>query len=87
MVKVGQFLSSRFDVLPESVTRELSGLQDEVAPQPFELIRAAIEAEIGMPIDLAFAEINQEPIAAASLGQAYRAKLSQVWLQTWAPNR
>jgi predicted unusual protein kinase regulating ubiquinone biosynthesis (AarF/ABC1/UbiB family) len=76
MVKVGQFLSSRFDVLPESVTRELSGLQDEVAPQPFELIRAAIEAEIGMPIDLAFAEINQEPIAAASLGQAYRAKLS-----------
>jgi predicted unusual protein kinase regulating ubiquinone biosynthesis (AarF/ABC1/UbiB family) len=76
MVKVGQFLSSRFDVLPESVTRELSGLQDEVAPQPFELIQQAIEAELGMPTSLAFAEIDPTPIAAASLGQAYRAKLS-----------
>jgi predicted unusual protein kinase regulating ubiquinone biosynthesis (AarF/ABC1/UbiB family) len=76
MVKVGQFLSSRFDVLPESVTRELSGLQDEVAPQPFHLIQQAIEAELGMPIDVAFASIDQDPIAAASLGQAYRATLS-----------
>jgi predicted unusual protein kinase regulating ubiquinone biosynthesis (AarF/ABC1/UbiB family) len=76
MVKVGQFLSSRFDVLPESVTRELSGLQDEVAPQPFELIAKSIEAELGMPVEVAFAEIDQEPIAAASLGQVYRAKLS-----------
>ena len=76
MVKVGQFLSSRFDVLPESVTRELSGLQDEVAPQPFELIQQAIERELGMPTSVAFAEINPDPIAAASLGQAYRAKLS-----------
>ncbi|MFM6966248.1 MAG: ABC1 kinase family protein [Rhodoluna sp.] len=76
MVKVGQFLSSRFDVLPESVTRELSGLQDEVEPQPFELIVTAIERELGMSASVAFAEINPEPIAAASLGQAYRAKLS-----------
>jgi predicted unusual protein kinase regulating ubiquinone biosynthesis (AarF/ABC1/UbiB family) len=76
MVKVGQFLSSRFDVLPESVTRELAGLQDEVAPQPFELIQQAIEAELGMAASLAFTEINPEPIAAASLGQAYKAKLS-----------
>ena len=76
MVKVGQFLSSRFDVLPESVTRELSGLQDEVAPQPFEQIAKSIEAELGMPVEVAFAEIDQDPIAAASLGQAYRAKLS-----------
>jgi predicted unusual protein kinase regulating ubiquinone biosynthesis (AarF/ABC1/UbiB family) len=76
MVKVGQFLSSRFDVLPESVTRELAGLQDEVEPQPFELIQQAIEAELGMAITVAFAEIDQNPIAAASLGQAYRAKLS-----------
>ena len=77
MVKVGQFLSSRFDVLPESVTRELAGLQDEVEPQPFHLIQRAIEAELGMPVDVDFAEINPEPSAAASLGQAYRAKLSR----------
>ena len=76
MVKVGQFLSSRFDVLPESVTRELSGLQDEVAPQPFEIIAKSIEAELGIPVEVAFAEIDQDPIAAASLGQAYRARLS-----------
>ena len=77
MVKVGQFLSSRFDVLPESVTRELAGLQDEVAPQPFEMIQLAIEAELGMSASVAFAEIDPAPIAAASLGQAYRATLSK----------
>jgi predicted unusual protein kinase regulating ubiquinone biosynthesis (AarF/ABC1/UbiB family) len=77
MVKVGQFLSSRFDVLPESVTRELAGLQDEVAPQPFDVILQAIEAELGMTASVAFAEIDPTPIAAASLGQAYKAKLSE----------
>lgn len=76
MVKVGQFLSARLDVLPEEITRELSGLQDEVAPEPFERILKVIEAEIGMSPDTAFAVIDPEPIAAASLGQAYRAKLS-----------
>jgi predicted unusual protein kinase regulating ubiquinone biosynthesis (AarF/ABC1/UbiB family) len=76
MVKVGQFLSARLDVLPEVITKELSGLQDEVAPEPFERILQVIEAELGMSADTAFAEINPEPIAAASLGQAYRAKIS-----------
>lgn len=76
MVKVGQFLSSRLDVLPEEITNELKGLQDEVAPEPFEAIIESIEREIGMPASVAFASIAPEPIAAASLGQAYRAKLS-----------
>ena len=76
MVKVGQFLSARLDVLPESVTKELEGLQDEVAPEPFDKIRALIESELGLDPTVAFASINEEPIAAASLGQAYRAKLS-----------
>jgi predicted unusual protein kinase regulating ubiquinone biosynthesis (AarF/ABC1/UbiB family) len=76
MVKVGQFLSSRLDVLPAEITVELAGLQDEVEPQPFELIAELIQRELGMTIDVAYAEINREPIAAASLGQAYRAKLS-----------
>ena len=76
MVKVGQFLSSRLDVLPEEITNELKGLQDEVAPEPFEAIIESIEREIGMPASVAFAAISPEPIAAASLGQAYRAKLS-----------
>jgi predicted unusual protein kinase regulating ubiquinone biosynthesis (AarF/ABC1/UbiB family) len=76
MVKVGQFLSARLDVLPESVTKELEGLQDEVAPEPFSKIVALIESELGMSASVAFTSINGEPIAAASLGQAYRAKLS-----------
>lgn len=76
MVKVGQFLSSRLDVLPEEITKELKGLQDEVAPEPFESIIHTIELELGLPAHLAFLEISLEPIAAASLGQAYRAKLS-----------
>lgn len=76
MVKVGQFLSSRLDVLPPEVTRELAGLQDEVAPEPLPLILAAIERELGMNATIAFASIESEPIAAASLGQAYRATLS-----------
>ena len=76
MVKVGQFLSARLDVLPESVTKELEGLQDEVAPEPFDKIASLIESELGMSASVAFASINPEPIAAASLGQAYRAKLS-----------
>ncbi len=76
MVKVGQFLSARVDVLPEQITKELAGLQDEVAPEPFEKIRAAIERELDMAIEVAFETLNPEPIAAASLGQAYRATLS-----------
>jgi predicted unusual protein kinase regulating ubiquinone biosynthesis (AarF/ABC1/UbiB family) len=76
MVKVGQFLSARLDVLPESVTKELEGLQDEVAPEPFDKILALIESELGLDPAVAFASIDEDPIAAASLGQAYRAKLS-----------
>ena len=76
MVKVGQFLSARLDVLPEEITKELSGLQDEVAPEPFESILKVIEAELVMSPSIAFAQIDPEPIAAASLGQAYRAKIS-----------
>jgi len=77
MVKVGQFLSARLDVLPEEITRELAGLRDEVAPESFDLIQETIERELGMPLSVAFAAVEPEPIAAASLGQAYRAQLSE----------
>jgi predicted unusual protein kinase regulating ubiquinone biosynthesis (AarF/ABC1/UbiB family) len=77
MVKVGQFLSARLDILPEEITRELAGLQDEVAPESLECILKVIEAELGMDPAIAFSNIVSEPIAAASLGQAYKAKLSE----------
>ena len=75
MIKVGQFLSSRLDVLPPEITRELEGLQDEVPPVPFPAIRALAEAELGVALDQVFASVEQTPIAAASLGQAHRARL------------
>lgn len=76
MIKVGQFLSSRLDVLPPEITRELEGLQDEVAPESFASIVAQAERELGIPLDRAYAHVESEPIAAASLGQAHRARLT-----------
>jgi predicted unusual protein kinase regulating ubiquinone biosynthesis (AarF/ABC1/UbiB family) len=75
MIKVGQFLSSRLDVLPREITDELAGLQDEVAPEPFEPIQALIEAEFGMPLDQKFSHFEREPQASASIGQVYCAQL------------
>ncbi|MDR6793231.1 putative unusual protein kinase regulating ubiquinone biosynthesis (AarF/ABC1/UbiB family) [Pseudarthrobacter oxydans] len=75
MIKVGQFLSSRLDILPPEITRELEGLQDEVPPVPFPSIRALAEEELGAPLDHVFAFVEEVPIAAASLGQAHRARL------------
>nr|WP_274707981.1 AarF/UbiB family protein [Arthrobacter sp. H16F315] len=75
MIKVGQFLSSRLDVLPPEITKELEGLQDEVPPVSFAAIRTLAEAEFGAPLELVFASIEETPIAAASLGQAHRARL------------
>ncbi|AZZ56879.1 ABC1 kinase family protein [Rathayibacter iranicus] len=76
MIKVGQFMSSRLDVLPPEITRELEGLQDEVPPVPFPRIRSLAEAELGMPLERAYAGVEESPVAAASLGQAHRALLS-----------
>ena len=75
MIKVGQFMSSRLDVLPPEITTELEGLQDEVPPVPFAAIRALAEAELGVPLERAFAMVDETPVAAASLGQAHRARL------------
>ncbi|HEX9086591.1 MAG TPA: AarF/UbiB family protein [Arthrobacter sp.] len=75
MIKVGQFLSSRLDVLPPEITKELEGLQDEVPAVSFSAIRTLAEAELGAPLDELFASVEETPIAAASLGQAHRARL------------
>ncbi|MCU1411330.1 MAG: putative unusual protein kinase [Rhodoglobus sp.] len=76
MIKVGQFMSSRLDVLPPEITMELEGLQDEVPPVPFPEIRALAEAELGVPLERAFSFVDPVPLAAASLGQAHRARLA-----------
>jgi ubiquinone biosynthesis protein len=74
-VKLGQLLSTRADLLPPAVVAELASLQDRVAPADPEAVRALVEAELGRPVADAFAEFDWEPIAAASIGQAYRARL------------
>ncbi|MGH3705380.1 MAG: ABC1 kinase family protein [Agromyces sp.] len=76
MIKVGQFLSARLDVLPPEITTELAGLQDEVPAVPFPEIRALAEAELGAPLDRVYARFDEVPVAAASLGQAHRARLT-----------
>ena len=76
MIKVGQFLSSRLDVLPPEITSELAGLQDEVPAAPFSAIRPLAEAELGIPLAHAYTSFAESPVAAASLGQAHRASLA-----------
>lgn len=75
-VKLGQLLSTRADLLPESYLRSLERLQSSVAPEPFEVIGAVVEEEFERPVDEVFAEFEREPLAAASLGQVHRARLS-----------
>ncbi|MBX3010341.1 MAG: AarF/ABC1/UbiB kinase family protein [Caldilineaceae bacterium] len=74
LIKLGQFLSSRVDVLPADITEELAGLQDEVPPVPFPAIMAVLQQELG-DITAHFVDFETTPLAAASLGQAHRAHL------------
>jgi predicted unusual protein kinase regulating ubiquinone biosynthesis (AarF/ABC1/UbiB family) len=75
MIKVGQFLSARVDMLPVEVTDELSDLQDQVPPEDFRHIRQLTERELGESLESAFDMFEEEPLASASLGQVHRAVL------------
>lgn len=75
MIKVGQFLSSRLDVLPPEVTDTLADLQDEVPSESFADIRELAEQELGAPLSDKFDWFDETPLAAASLGQAHKARL------------
>lgn len=75
-IKLGQFLSSRVDIMPPEVIAELQDLQDAVPPEDPLRMFASIERELGKPAGAVFEEFDRLPIAAASFGQVYLATLS-----------
>jgi ubiquinone biosynthesis protein len=74
-VKFGQLLSMRPDILPPDIITELRGLQDDVRPFAYEEVERTIRAELGLSIEQLFADFEERPLAAASIGQVHRAVL------------
>ncbi len=74
-IKLGQILSTRADLLPLEYQAELAKLQDQAPPVPRAVIEEALIAELGCPVEEAFATFDFEPVAAASIGQAHAATL------------
>jgi ubiquinone biosynthesis protein len=73
-VKLGQVLSTRSDVVPQTVADELSKLQDQVRPAPWDQIEQVIAEELGA--STVFAELDPEPLAAASIAQVHAGRLA-----------
>ncbi|PMB19273.1 ABC1 kinase family protein [Fischerella thermalis] len=75
-IKIGQALSTRPDLVPPTYLEELTQLQDKLPPFPNEIAYQFIQEELGAPPQEIYTELSPEPIAAASLGQVYKGKLS-----------
>jgi ubiquinone biosynthesis protein len=74
-IKLGQLLSTRADVFPPEYIEAFRKLQDAVPPEPFETVRATIEAELETPLEQLFESFNELPDAAASVAQVHTARL------------
>jgi ubiquinone biosynthesis protein len=88
-VKLGQIASSRRDLVPAEIIHELEKLQEHVQAVPFSTIRMIVEAELGDTLDNLFDSFNEEPLAAASIGQVHVAKLpsgEEVAVKVQRPN-
>ncbi len=73
-IKLGQILSTRPDLVPVDFINELSKLQDEVPPFPFEEAKRIVETELQHPIDKIFETLEETPLASASIGQVHKAR-------------
>jgi len=74
-IKLGQVLSARSDLLPPDYLAELARLQDEVPAIPFDELRPVFIASFGIPPETVFAEFDPVPVASASIGQVYAARM------------
>ena len=74
-IKLGQLMSLRSDIIPESLANELKKLTDDVKPIGFDLIRPIIKQELSASVDEIFEDFDETPIASASISQVYSAKL------------
>ena len=71
-IKLGQSLATRPDLVGEEAATNLLALQDSLPPVPFAEIKASIESSFGQPLDALFAEIDPEPVGAASIAQVHK---------------
>ncbi|MBE9176739.1 AarF/ABC1/UbiB kinase family protein [Synechocystis salina LEGE 06155] len=88
-IKVGQALSTRPDLVRRDFLEELIKLQDQLPPFDNDLAFQLMEEQLGMKVDEAYREISAHPVAAASLGQVYRAMLfsgEEVAVKVQRPN-
>ncbi|MBX9880073.1 MAG: AarF/ABC1/UbiB kinase family protein [Candidatus Obscuribacterales bacterium] len=74
-IKIGQTLSTRADLLPLPAMLELTKLQEEVEPAPYDVAEATIVNDLGGKPETLYAKFDKTPLAAASLSQAYLAEL------------
>ncbi len=75
-IKIGQALSTRPDLIPPTYMEEMVKLQDQIPPFSNEIAFRLIEEDLGEPPHQVYAEISPNPVAAASLGQVYKGKLT-----------